>query len=99
MFFKQIKQTLQLADFLGNSANAVQWQIWTALLTYVLLRFCAWLSQWAHSFTRLFALEVLHACARFPNWRRNATLPVGFQVLVIWRMASWTRPTTPSSSR
>jgi len=56
VFFKQIKQTLQLADFLGNSANAVQRQIWTALLPYVLLRFCAWLGQWAHSFTRLFAM-------------------------------------------
>ena len=56
VFFKQIKQTLQLADFLGNSANAVRWQVWTALLTYVLLRFCAWVSQWGHSFTRLFAL-------------------------------------------
>ena len=56
VFFKQLKQTLQLADFLGNSANAVRWQVWTALLTYGLLRFCAWLSQWGHSFTRLFAL-------------------------------------------
>jgi hypothetical protein len=56
VFFKQIKQTLQLADFLGNSANAVRWQVWTALLLYLLLRFCAWLSQWGHSFTRLFAL-------------------------------------------
>ena len=56
VFFKQIKQTLQLADFLGNSANAVRGQVWTALLTYVLLRCCAWLSQWGHSFTRLFAL-------------------------------------------
>jgi len=56
VFFKQIKQTLQLADFLGNSANAVRWQVWTALLMYVLLRFCAWLSQWGHSFARLFAL-------------------------------------------
>ena len=27
VFFKQIKQTLQLADFLGNSVNAVAWQI------------------------------------------------------------------------
>jgi hypothetical protein len=52
-FFKQIKQTLQLADFLGHSANAVQWQIWMALLVYVLLRFQAWCSQWAHSFSRL----------------------------------------------
>lgn len=56
VFFKQLKQTLQLADFLGNSAQAVEWQIWTALLTYLLLRFCAWLSQWGHSFARLFTL-------------------------------------------
>jgi hypothetical protein len=55
-FFKELKQTLQLADFLGHSEGAVKWQIWTALLTYLLLRFCAWLSQWSHSFTRLFAL-------------------------------------------
>ena len=56
VFFKQIKQTLKLADFLGHSANAVRWQIWTALLVYLLLRFYAHLSQWNHSFTRLFAI-------------------------------------------
>jgi hypothetical protein len=55
-FFKEIKQTLQLADFLGHNAHAVRWQVWTALLTYLLLRFCAFLSQWRHSFTRLFTL-------------------------------------------
>jgi hypothetical protein len=55
-FFRQIKQTLQLADFLGNSANAVPWQIWTALLLYVLLRYLAFLSGWQQSFTRLWAL-------------------------------------------
>ena len=52
-FFKQIKQVLQVCDFLGHSKNAIQWQIWTALLTYVLLRFLAFMSQWAHSFTRI----------------------------------------------
>ncbi len=56
VFFKQIKQTLQLADFLGTSANAVRWQIWAALLVYLLLRYLALLSNWAHSFSRLFAL-------------------------------------------
>jgi hypothetical protein len=56
VFFKELKQTLQLADFLGHNANAVRWQVWTALLTYLLLRFCAFLSQWSHSFTRLFTL-------------------------------------------
>jgi hypothetical protein len=55
-FFKELKQTLQLADFLGHNANAVRWQVWTALLAYLLLRFCVWLGGWSHSFTRLFAL-------------------------------------------
>ena len=55
-FFRQIKQTFQLADFLGNSANAVHWQIWMALLLYVLLRYLSFLSQWPGSFTRLWAL-------------------------------------------
>lgn len=56
VFFKELKQTLQLADFLGHNARAVRWQVWTALLVYLLLRFCAFLSQWGHSFTRLFTL-------------------------------------------
>lgn len=56
VFFKQIKQTLQLADFLGNSANAVRWQVWMALLLYALLRFLAVQSQWGHSFVRLWAV-------------------------------------------
>jgi IS4 transposase len=55
-FFKEIKQTLQLSDFLGHNANAVRWQIWMALVTYLLLRFCAFVGQWPHSFTRLFTL-------------------------------------------
>lgn len=56
VFFKQIKQTLQLADFMGHNANAVRWQVWTALLVYVLLRYLSYLSKWAHSFTRLFTI-------------------------------------------
>lgn len=63
-FFRQIKQTFQLADFLGNSANAVHWQIWIALLVYVLLRYLAFLSQWQQSFTRLWAL------CRSSLWRK-----------------------------
>jgi hypothetical protein len=54
VFFKQIKQVLQLNAFLGHSRNAIQWQVWTALLVYLLLRYLAFLSQWNHSFTRMF---------------------------------------------
>lgn len=84
VFFKQIKQTLQLADFLGQSANAVRWQIWTALLLYVLLRFVAWINGWAHSFTRLFAVV---RCALWERWdltrllRRYGTADGSFRCL------------------
>ena len=56
VFFKQIKQTLQLADFLGHNEQAIRWQVWTALLTYVLLRFIAYRSGWRRSFARLFTV-------------------------------------------
>jgi IS4 transposase len=64
VFFKQVKQTLQIADFLGHSANAVRWQVWMALLVYVLLRYLSYLSRWTHSFTRLFTIT------RAVLWRR-----------------------------
>jgi hypothetical protein len=56
LFFKQIKQTLKLSDFLGYSENAVQWQVWTALLCYLILRFIAFASKWKGSFARLFTV-------------------------------------------
>jgi len=65
VFFKQIKQTLHLGDFLGHSRNAIQWQVWTALLMYVLLRFLHACSNWSHSFTRLFT------CLRAVLWQRR----------------------------
>jgi len=68
VFFKQLKQNLQLADFLGTSANAVRWQIWTALLVYLLLRYLAFLSNWEHSFSRLFAM--VRTCL----WRKRDLL-------------------------
>jgi hypothetical protein len=64
VFFKEIKQTLQLCDFLGNSENAVRWQIWIGLLVHLLLRYLAWAHGWAHSFTRIFTV------VRAALWRR-----------------------------
>ena len=64
LFFKSLKQNLQVADFLGYSANAIRWQVWTALLVHLLVRFLAWRSRWASHFGRVFTL--LRAAA----WRR-----------------------------
>lgn len=68
VFFRQIKQTLHLGDFLGHNRQAIEWQIWTALLMYVLLRFLHQRANWAHSFTRLFT------CLRAVLWQRRDLL-------------------------
>lgn len=87
VFFKQIKQTLQLADFLGHSENAVRWQVWTALLCYVLLRFIAQIGKWHGSFSRLFTLlrgvlftrlamyDILDACGKARGSPRMIAAP------------------------
>jgi hypothetical protein len=56
LFFKQLKQTLKLSDFLGYSENAVKWQIWTALICYLILRFIAFTNKWKGTFARLFTI-------------------------------------------
>lgn len=60
VFFKQLKQTLRLSGFIGYSKNAIQWQVWAALLVWLLARFQAFLSRWSHSFSRLMALLRSH---------------------------------------
>ena len=42
----------------------MRWQVYAALLVYVLLRYMAHLAEWGHSFTRLFA------AARSALWER-----------------------------
>jgi hypothetical protein len=64
VFFKEIKQTLQLSDFLGYSANAVRWQVWTGLLVHLLMRCLKFMHGWDHSFKRLFTV------VRASLWRR-----------------------------
>jgi len=39
-----------------RGANAVKWQVWTALITCLLLRCQAFVSRWSGSFIRLFGL-------------------------------------------
>ena len=55
-FFKELKQTCQIHDFIGYSENAVQWQVWTGLLAHLILRYLRYLSKWGLSFSRLAAL-------------------------------------------
>jgi hypothetical protein len=51
--FKELKQTLQLTDFVGYNEKAVRWQVWIGLLVHLLLRFLKHVSKWGLSFSRL----------------------------------------------
>ena len=53
VFFKELKQTLQLTDFIGTNENAVKWQVWTGLLTHLLLHYLKFRSGWNKAFSRL----------------------------------------------
>jgi len=65
VFFKQLKQTLKLSGFIGYSKKAIQWQVWAALLAWLLSRYAAFVSGWKHSFSRLMALLRSYAWDKF----------------------------------
>ena len=56
LFFKAIKQSLRIKSFIGTSENAVQTQIWTALIAMVVLRYLQLCSCWPWSLSNLVAL-------------------------------------------
>ena len=56
LFFKALKQNLKIKTFVGTSANAVKTQIWTALISMLLLRFLQMSSQFGWSLSNLVAL-------------------------------------------
>ena len=53
LFFKAIKQNLKLKSFLGRSRNAIQTQIWIALIAYLLVNFAKHMAQEEWSIQRL----------------------------------------------
>jgi hypothetical protein len=56
LFFKALKQNLKIKTFVGTSANAVKTQIWTALISMLLLRYLQLSSRFGWSLANLVAL-------------------------------------------
>lgn len=56
IFFKALKQNLRIKTFIGTTENALRIQIWTALLTLVLLKWLHYLSRVSWSFSNLASL-------------------------------------------
>jgi IS4 transposase len=56
LLFKALKQHLKIKTFVGTSENAVQVQIWIALIAMLLLKFLQLKSTWPWSLSNLAAL-------------------------------------------
>lgn len=56
LLFKALKQHLKIKTFVGTTENAVQIQIWTALIAMLLLKFLQLKSTWLWSLSNLAAL-------------------------------------------
>lgn len=56
LFFKALKQNLKVKTFVGTSANAVQIQIWTALIAILLFKILQFKSRMSWSLSNLVAL-------------------------------------------
>lgn len=59
-FFKCLKQNLKITSFLGTTANAVFIQIWTALITIMLIRFLKALATKSWAISNLISFLQLH---------------------------------------
>lgn len=55
IFFKELKSHLKIKSFVGTTENAVMIQIWTALLSYLILRYLKEISKYGWSLSNLIA--------------------------------------------
>ena len=56
LFFKAIKQNLKIKTFVGTSENALSIQIWTALITMLLIKYLRFKAKYGWSLSNLVAL-------------------------------------------
>jgi DDE family transposase/uncharacterized protein DUF4372 len=80
LFFKALKQNLKIKTFVGTSENAVNVQIWTALIAMLLLKFLWLKSTWAWSLSNLAALLRFNLLSYRDLW---AWLDAPFKVPIV----------------
>ena len=83
LFFKAIKQLLQIKSFVGTSVNALLSQLWIALCSYLLLAFLKFKSGFSGSLYMLCAILPINLFSRRNMWdwlkdpyRDKPTVPV-----------------------
>jgi len=69
LFFKALKQNLKIKTFVGTSENAVQIQIWTALISILLLKYLQLKATFGWSLSNLSALLRFNLLTYRDLWR------------------------------
>lgn len=69
LFFKAIKSNLKIKTFVGTSANAVHIQIWTALISILLVKLLQLRSRFNWAFSNLVALLRWNLFTYKPLWK------------------------------
>jgi hypothetical protein len=69
LFFKALKQNLKIKTFVGTSANAVKIQVWSALITMLILRYLQLKSRFGWSLSNLVALLRMNLFTYRDLWR------------------------------
>lgn len=68
LFFKSLKQLLKIKSFVGTTENAVQIQIWTALIAMLIVRYLRLRSRCGWSLSNLVALLRQQLFVHRPLW-------------------------------
>ncbi len=68
LFFKSLKQLLKIKSFVGTSENAVEIQIWTALISMLILRYLKLRASFGWSLSNLVALLRQQLFVHRPLW-------------------------------
>lgn len=69
VFFKQIKQVLRVKTFIGTSSNAVLIQVWTAMISILLLKYLQNRAKHRWHLSNLAAMLRTHLFSKIEIWR------------------------------
>ena len=69
LLFKALKQLLRMKTFVGPTANALKTQIWTALITILLIKYLQFKSKCGWALCRLVALLRLNLFSYRDLWK------------------------------
>jgi hypothetical protein len=90
LFFKALKQNLRIKTFVGTSANALQTQVWTALIALLILRYLKLKSTFGWALSNLLAMLRFNLFAYRDLWTwlnqpfQHPVSPPASQLSLIW---------------